>query len=257
MGFFNPGSWVSGLVEEREKKQDLPFLFGRSQEGAKASGLIPQYLRQAAESGMGLGDFFSQAFSQIFDPRRLNAQLGPMGQTIAGQARKARTSKKYSTPVAEALASGIETGGAAAEQQARLADQQQQMNLGMQLAQAFSGAVTNPLLNILGIGTGAATNANALAEQARQFNASQPTSMDKALGFISGIFCWTARAVLQDDRWLAAREYLIHEGSPYLKHMYLHHGDELAYRVERDPALREELTPIFTEMARRGAKYLE
>lgn len=233
-------------------------IFGSSKSGKKAGGLVPSYLQGATGAGGGMGDFFAKAFQSLGDKRQLNAQLGTIGQQVAGRARKARTSGKFKgSPIGEALASGVETGGASLEQQARLRDEAQKMRTGMGLSQAFTGAVTSPLLSVLGMSLGDEQSRKALAEQSRQFDEAQPSDLDKALGFVGGLFCWVARATLRDDRWLAARAFLLREGSHYLQGLYTKHGEELAEKVDRDPALREELLPVFEEFAKRGKKYLE
>jgi hypothetical protein len=237
---------------------DRPFIFGKSKLGQKAGAFTPEYLKGAAGAGGGLGDFFAQAFQQLGDKRGLNAQLGLIGQDVAGRARKARTTGRFKgSPIGEALASGIQTGGQSLEQQARLRDEANRMKTGMALTQAFSGAVTSPLLNVLGLTLGEEQAKQALAEQRRQFDKSQPSTFDKVLGFVGGMFCWVAREVLQDERWVAARAYMLNEAPEYTKRLYAEHGEELAAKVRKDPALRTELKPVFEEFARRGAKYLK
>lgn len=242
-------------------------LFGESEAGVEATGFVPDFLRgAAAQGGGGLGDFFAQAFAQLNDPRQLNRQLGNIGQVVAGRARKARSVGKFKgSPIGEALAGAIEVGGQSVEQQARLDDRTRRLQEGLGLVQGFSGAVTNPLLSILGLSLGDQFSRDSLAEQARQFNRSQPSTFDKILGSAGGIlgglsgfnFCWVAREVLGDNRWLAAREFMINEAPDYVKRMYADHGEELAERVANDPETKAELLPVFEEFARRGQKYLE
>lgn len=233
-------------------------MFGSSKEGQKAAGFLPDFLQSAAGAGGGMGDFFAQAFKNLMDPRGLNAQLSNMAQGTAGRARKARTASKFKgSPVGEALAGGIETGGAALAQQARIQDQAQKMRTGMGLTQAFTGAVTNPLMSTLGMSLGNDQAKAALAEQARQFSQSQPSDLEKAMGFAGSIFCWSARATLQDDRWLAARQFLLNDAPQYLHDLYWHHGEALAEKIKTNPELRDELLPVFEEFARRGQKYLD
>jgi hypothetical protein len=233
-------------------------IFGGSKLGVEAAGLTPQYLKGASSAGAGLGDFFSQAFGQLGDRRGINAQLAQIGQQTAGRARKARTSGKFKgSPIGEALAQGIEQGGAGLEQRAALQDQAQKLRSGLALSQGFTGAVTSPLLSVLGLQAGSEQAKAALGEQRRQFDESQPSTFDKVLGTIGGIFCWVAREVLQDDRWLAARAFMLNEAPEYTKRLYAEHGEMLAKRIHNNPAMREELRPSFEEFARRGAKYLD
>jgi uncharacterized protein (DUF2342 family) len=187
----------------------------------------------------------------------LNRQLNVIGHQVSQRARRARTAGKFKgSPIGEALAQGVETGGLSLEQQARLADRSQRLRSGAQLAQAFTGAMTSPLLQVLGISEGSQQAQQALAEQRRQFDKSQPSTFDKILGTVGGVLCWVAREVLQDDRWLAAREFMLHNASDETVALYRQHGEDLAEAVKDDPDLRAELKPVFEDWAQRGQKYL-
>jgi hypothetical protein len=157
-------------------------IFGPSKAGRRASNLAPEFLRTGSQqAGPALGQFFAQAFQQLDDPRALNRQLNVIGHQVSQRARRARTAGKFKgSPIGEALAQGVETGGLSLEQQARLADRSQRLRSGAQLAQAFTGAMTSPLLQVLGISEGSQQAQQALAEQRRQFDKSQPSTFDKS-----------------------------------------------------------------------------
>lgn len=249
-------SFSDALAQQQQPQQRNPF--GTSAEGARASGLTPLYLKQAAGSGQQMADWFAQAWQQLGDKRGINTQMAAMQQQGQESARRARTASKFKgSPIGEALAQSALQGAQAAQTQASIADEAQRLRGGMALSQAYTGAVTSPLLSVLGISMGDAQAQAALAEQRRQFDRSQPSTFDKILGFVGGVLCWVAREVLGDDRWLAARAYMLNEAPDYTRRLYEEYGEELAARVAREPELRQELTPVFEEFARRGAKYVE
>lgn len=254
---FNQFVASANAAEDARFRQGKTQVFGGSPGGQRAAGLVPGFLGQGAqEGGAALGPFFAQAFAQLNDPRRLNAQLNRIAQGTDVRARKVRSVGKFKgSPIGEALAQGVQEGGVQMEQQARLSDEQRRLREGLALAQGFTGSVTNPLLSILGISMGDEQSRAALGEQRRQFDASQPSTFDKILGAVGGILCWTAREVLQDDRWLDARAYIITEASPVTLALYAKNGKALAAKIRTSPKLRKQLTPVFEEFARRGRKY--
>jgi hypothetical protein len=75
-----------------------------------------------------------------------------------------------------------------------------------------------------------------------------PSDLEKGLGFVSGLFCWVARRVLQDDRWMVAREYILDNANAEEIQAYADHGEALARDLTDDEA--RELTPMFEAMVK-------
>jgi hypothetical protein len=96
-------------------------------------------------------------------------------------------------------------------------------------------------------------------DQARRQESSQRRSdnmalLGTALAIGAKLLCWVARAVLGEDNpeWLDVRRYILTKAPASLSTAYLQAGPELADRVRKDPELREQLRPVFEEMARKG-----
>ena len=87
-----------------------------------------------------------------------------------------------------------------------------------------------------------------------QERAAMYAAIGSAIGGASSFakMCWVARAVLGDDRWVAARTGLLTYGSDELVSMYATYGEGLAEMVKNDSDLREQLRPAFEALAEAG-----
>ena len=196
-------------------------------------------------------DWMQQAFGQLNNQVGLSQQLGGIEDMAQGRIDQlAHQGGARGSALSPAFNQAIMRDADKQKAMATAADKDKRFAQGLQLSQLVSGAVTNPLLDIMGIEQGAADSA---ANRQLQKDM-EPEAWEKVLGGVASIVCWVAREVIP-ERWQAARAYMFFEAPTSLFASYVLDGERLAQNLT--PADRVELRPVFEEMADRGAKYLE
>jgi hypothetical protein len=221
-----------------------PGMFG----GAKGETWVPEFLKNTSAVSKG-ADFLSSAFDDLQDKTALGMQQDQIMAGAENVARRFSGKNKWAgSPLGDRMAASILQQGVQGQAQAGMDDFYRRITAGQNLMGTATSALTNPLLQILGLGQGMAINqANIQAQKDMQ-----PSGWEKALGFVSNIICWVARELVP-ERWEDARAYMIMEAPMSTLALYVKHGESLAQNLTDDD--RETLTPIFEEMADRGAKY--
>ena len=217
-----------------------------------ANDLLPGFLRAGGDAaGASSMEWLKQAFAQLNNQSGLNTQLSEIENRAQGRGDALTAGNRFrGSPVGEAMRSAVFGQADAMKQKATQDDQRARFQQGLGLVGATQQAVTNPLMDVLGISEGS-------RNQKRQIEAQKdmmPGTFEKVLGGAASILCWVAREVLP-ERWQEARAYMLLEAPPALVVAYMLDGESLAQNLTVED--RAELRPVFEAMADRGAKYLE
>jgi hypothetical protein len=220
--------------------------------GALANDLLPSFLKHGGNAaGADSMAWLKQAFAELNNKSGLNTQLSEIEHRAQGRGDAMTAGNRFrGSPIGEAMRSAVFGQADAAKQKATQDDQMARFQQGMGLVGMTQQAVTNPLMDVLGISEGSRNQKKSLEMQ----KSMQPGTMEKVLGGVTSILCWVAREVLP-ERWQEARAYMLLEAPPSLFVAYALDGERLAKNLT--PADRVELRPVFEAMADRGKKYLE
>lgn len=250
MGFDTFGNAIGTYLADREAaiRANPGNVFGAG--SVKGNKMLPDFLRDTEAGTMSL-DWLKSAFQDLFDRTGLSQQHGQIESAAQSRADAVSARSRFrGSPLGEAFQQAIFADADRQKAMATSEDQTKRLGQGIALTQAVSGALTNPLLQVLGIAEGSAQ-----AEANRRLQRDlEPDSWEKVLGGIAGIFCWVAREIIP-ARWRAARAYMIMEAPASLLAKYWQHGERLAANLTDED--RSALRPVFEDFADRGAKYLE
>ena len=237
-GVLNPGS--SGTSSFSNKRSGL------------ANELLPGFLRRGGDvAGESSMQWLQQAFADLNKGTGLQDQLSEIENRAQGRGDALTAGNRFrGSPIGEAMRSAVFGQADAMKQKATAADQMARFQQGLGLVGATQQAVTNPLMDVLGISEGSRNQKKSLEMQ----KSMMPGTFDKVLGAASSIICWVAREVLP-ERWQEARAYMLLEAPPTLVAAYILDGESLAQNLTAED--RAELRPVFEAMADRGKKYLE
>jgi hypothetical protein len=227
---------------------------GSGSRGNIQRGTMPEFLQDSP-----VGYMQQQLLASLMDEggvsrQFLNQDLANIqSSTQAAQRTMLGNQRFRGSGVGQAVSAAMGAGGTAMQSRRLAQADEEELRRKLMVSEGMSKGFTNPLMQSLGMG--AAGYDNMMARAAA--DAARPSGFERGAGMFTGLvgafMCWVARAVLRDERWLDARIGLIHEGSPALLSAYLDNGQALACRVESDPALKAELTPVFEDLANRGA----
>ena len=225
--------------------------FGSERAGL-ANELLPGFLRRGGDvAGESSMQWLQQAFADLNKGTGLQGQLSEIEQRAQSRGDALTAGNRFrGSPIGEAMRSAVFGQADVMKQRATAADQAARFQQGLGLVGATQQAVTNPLMDVLGISEGSRNQKRMLEAQ----KAMMPGTFEKVLGGAASILCWVAREVLP-ERWLEARAYMLFEAPPSLVSAYILDGESLAQNLTVED--RAELRPVFEAMADRGAKYLE